>query len=96
MVFATRATAPLTWDDQSGLAGTGADMLGRDMDVALGKPVLSHRAAEQAGARGNRADAQKLDKTRAMINLTRPLNYRGAFFHFGVKLARNTEQLNPA
>ena len=35
---------------RSGLAGTGADMLGRDMDVALGKPVLSHRVAEQAGA----------------------------------------------
>jgi hypothetical protein len=40
MVFATRATAPLTWDDRLGLVGTGADMLGRDMDVALGKPVL--------------------------------------------------------
>jgi hypothetical protein len=40
MAFATRATAPLTPDDRSGLADTGADMLGRDMDVASGKPVL--------------------------------------------------------
>ena len=75
-------TAPLTWEDRSDLAGTGADMLGRDMDVALGKPVLSHRVAEQAGARGNRPDAQKLDNTRAMINLTRPLNYRWGLFSF--------------
>ena len=82
MVFATRAIAPLTWEDRSDFAGTGADMLGRDMDVALGKPVLSHRVAEQASTSGNRPDARKLDNTRAMINLTRPLNYRWGLFSF--------------
>ena len=62
-----------------GFTGPGGDLPGRDMDIALGKPVLFHRAAEQAGIRGNPADAQKSGQAQSDDTETRP-PLRGAFF----------------